>query len=136
MTQARWRILFVFAFCLAEVACQPEAPDSRALARLTVALRDSLGRAADPNAAFITDGGHRESHLYLTFDTTAVPNASDSVFEDRARDLARFAVSHYERASDLDSITVATRELVQPGAWRVHHRHSFVISGLKVTGAP
>jgi hypothetical protein len=136
MEKAKWRVVRLFAFCLAAVACHPNAPDSDARARLATVLRDSLGGIADPNVGFISDGGHRESHLYVTFDTSAAPNVSESLFERRARDLARFAVRHYDKASKLDSVTVATRELRQAGVWRVHHRRAFAIASLKEPGAP
>jgi len=136
MHTAKWRAISLLVLCLAVVACHREAPQSVARAQLASALRDSLGERADPNVAFISDGGPRESHLYLAVDTIAVPGASDSVFERRARDLARFAVRHYGNASTLDSITVATRELQQPGVWRVQHQRAFAIAGLEATSAP
>jgi hypothetical protein len=120
----------LFALFIAAVACHSGDSDADVRARLTDVLRDSLGRTADPNVAFMADGNNRGSHLYVAFDTTAVPNVSDAVFDSRARDLARFAVRHYERASNLDSITVATRERLQPGIWRVHHRRSFAMADL------
>ena len=136
MQELRRRTLCVFASSLAAVACHPRAPDSDARARLAAILRDSLGGSADPNVAFITDGGHRESHLYVTFDTTIVPNVSDSLFGFRARDLARFVVRHYDKLGELDSVTVATRELIQPGAWRVLHSRAFAVAGLSGPDAP
>jgi hypothetical protein len=99
-------------------------------------LRDSLGTTTNPKVAFIIDGGRRDSHLYVMFDTAAVGNVSDSVFEQRARILARFAVRHYDKVGELDSVTVATRELVQPGVWRLHHSHAFAITGLNEPNAP
>ncbi|MFN2638481.1 MAG: hypothetical protein ABR585_15910, partial [Gemmatimonadaceae bacterium] len=114
----------------------PRAPESEARARLATVLRDSLGRIADPNVAFIVDDGHRDSHLYVMFDTTAAPNVSDSVFQLRARDLARFAMRHYEKAGELDSVTIATRESVQSGVWRIHHTRAFAVANLKEPEAP
>jgi|SRR4051812_22577127 hypothetical protein len=120
-----------YGLCLAAVACRSGGPDAAARARLASDLRDSLGRGTDPTVAFIADGGRPESHLYLAFDTTAAPDASDSSFAVRARDLARFAVRHYADAGKLDSITVATREATQPGAWRIHHKRGFAVANLK-----
>lgn len=112
------------------LACSPKAPEPEARERLAQVLRDSLGTTTNPNVAFIIDGIRRDSHLYVMFDTTAVGNVSDSGFEHRARDLARFAVRHYDKADKLDSVTVATREGVKPGVWRVHHSQTFAITGL------
>lgn len=129
------RILCVFAISVTAVACHTRSRDSDARGRLVSILRDSLGEAAGPNVAFITSA-QSQSHLYVTFDTTVAPAVSDSVFELRARDLARFAVRHYDQASELESVTVATRELMQPGLWRVHHSSAFAIAGLKETDSP
>lgn len=128
-----WRAL---ALCLVAVTCRPKVPDADARTRLITALRDSVGAAVNPDVGFITDGGHRESHLYVTFDTSAAPALSDPLFDERARDLARFALRHYEKVSDLDSVTVATRQLRQPGVWQVQHRRTFAVAGLKEPGAP
>jgi hypothetical protein len=133
---ARRAVLRAFVFCLAAVACHPKASDSEARTRLARILRDSLGQSSDPNVAFITEGDRRDSHLYVMFDTTAIPNVSDSVFERRARDLARFAVRHYDEASKLDSVTVATRESVQRGVWKIRHSRAFAVAGLNESGAP
>ena len=134
---ANHRPLLAFALCLvAAAACHPRAADADPRTRLIAVLRDSLGEAAHPEVAFIANGGRPESHLYVTLDTSAVPNLPDSLFDGRARDLARFAVRHYEQANSLDSVTVATRELQQPGAWRVHHRRAFAVAGLDDNGAP
>jgi hypothetical protein len=119
------------AFSLAAFACDPKGPESEARDRLATDLRDSLGSAADPNVAFITNGAEKDSHLYVMFDTTAFANVSDSIFELRARDLARFAMRHYEKASRLDSVTVAARESVRPDVWRVHHTRTFTSAQVK-----
>ena len=115
----------MLAFCVAALACDPKGPESEARARLATDLRDSLGSAANPSVAFIIDGAKRDSHLYVIFDTTFFPNVSDSVFQLRARDVAGFAMRHYEKASHLDSVTVAARDSVQPGGWRIHHTGTF-----------
>ena len=129
-------VSYALVFCLAPLACAREGHESEARARLTTVLRDSLGAATDPNVAFIANGGRRDSHLYVMFDTTEVPNVSDSVFELRARDIARFAMRHYEKAGELDSVTVATRESVQPGMWRIHHSSAFGVARLKEQRVP
>jgi len=115
---------------LAVAACAPKPPAADARAHLTTAFRDSFSVTA-PNVAFLDDSGPAESHLYLLFDTTAAPNLSDSAFTVYARNYAAFAMRHYEDASNLDSVSVATRATVDNGVWQVHHRATFAASGLK-----
>jgi hypothetical protein len=134
MQQAKWPVLYLLALCLPSASCGPKTPGARA--RLTTVLRDSLGEGVKPNVGFLADGGGPGSHLYVTLDTDAVPNESDSLFARRARDLARFAVRHYERAGNLDSVTVAVQEAWQPGVWRVVHSRAFAIASLKEPSAP
>ena len=122
--------------CLAAVACQPQDATSAARARLASALRDSLGRSSDANVGVINHGSRASSHLYVMLDTAAVPNVSDSAFAIHARAVARFAVRHYDNASTLDSVTVATREPLQPGVWKVHHKRAFAVAGLSDSSAP
>ena len=99
-------------------------------------LRDSLGRSSDASVAFIESGDRRDSHLYVMLDTAAVPNLSDSAFAIRARELARFAVRHYDNASTLDSVTVSARVPGQPGVWKVHHVRAFGVTSLSDAGVP
>jgi hypothetical protein len=113
------------AFCLAFLGCERNDLESAARNRLAQVLRDSLGQRSNPNVAFIVDGGRRDSHLYVMFDTTAVANASDSVFALRALDIARFSLRHYDKATELDSITIATRKSVERGVWRIQHTRTF-----------
>jgi hypothetical protein len=124
------------AILLFAPACNPKASESQAREALARVLRDTLGPTTNPNVAFIIDGGRRDSHLYLMFDTTAVPNVSDSLFDLRARNLASFAMRHYDKASQLDSVTVATREALQPGVWRLHHSRAFATASLKEPTVP
>jgi len=113
------------AICLALLGCAPNASESEGRNRLAQILRDSLGAASNPNVGFIVDEGKRDSHLYVMFDTTAVANASDSVFAARALDIARFSLRHYDKATQLDSITIATRKAVERGVWRIQHTRTF-----------
>jgi hypothetical protein len=124
------------AFCLIAIGCDQNAPESEARNRLAHVLRDSLGTASNPNVGFIVDGGERDSHLYLMFDTTAVINASDSVFAVRALEIARFAARHYDKAKRLDSITVATRKAVERGVWRIQHTSTFPAAQVANAGRP
>jgi hypothetical protein len=59
------------------------------------------------------------------FDTTVAINASDSMFAARALDIARFALRHYDKATQLDTITIATRKAVERGFWQVQHTRTF-----------
>jgi len=124
----RWAMCLL---CLVALGCHAEAGGVDARTRLAAVLRDSLGAKHDPNVSFLVHGEHQESHLYLTFDTTLVPNVPDSLFGRRARDIAQFSMRHYEKASELDSITVAAREPMQPGAWRVVHSRAFSVASLR-----
>jgi hypothetical protein len=115
----------------AALACAENGPEPEARATLARILRDSIGGASDPKVAFIIDANHRDAHLYVHLDTSAFPNMSDSAFALRARDIARLSLRHYEKADDLDSVTVASRENLQPGVARIHHRSTFSIAQLR-----
>lgn len=135
MQRARWPVMCLLALSFPAAGCHPRTPSSDARERLATVLRDSLGESFKPKVSFLGDGGRPESHLYVTIDTDAVPDESDSVFVRRALDLARFAVRHYERAGNLDSVTVAVEEFWQPGVWRVVHSRAFAIASLDSTGS-
>ena len=130
--KARRAVSCAIVTCFAAVACRPRDATSDARARLASALRDSLGQSSDASVAFIANGGRRDSHLYVMLDTAAVANVSDSAFAIRARELARFAVRHYDNANALDSVTVSVREAGQPGVWNVHHKRAFAVAGLSI----
>jgi len=110
-------------------ACHRSAPDARA--QLIAVLGDSLGGGANPDVGFMRNDARRKSHLYVAFETPPIPSVSDSDFDLRARGVARFVVRHYAHASELDSISVAAREPMRPGLWRVHHRRAFAVADLK-----
>ena len=136
MQSARNQILCAFALGALAVACRPEAPDDVDRTRLAEALRDSLGRRVHADVAFMNDGGRQNSHLYVAFDTIVPPTVSNATFELRARELARFALRHYAHAEKLDSITVASREPLQPSIWRIHHLHTFSTARLALASTP
>lgn len=123
-------ILSALTVCLAVVACHPESK-ADARTRLAVVLRDSTSGMGEPNVSLLIDGGRRGSHLYVAFDTTAMPDLPDSVFARSSREFARFAVRHYEQAAELESVTVAMRVPMQPGAWRVMRSRAFAVAGLE-----
>ena len=136
MQSARHLILCACALGTVAIACRPKATGEVDRARLAEALRDSLGRRAHPHVTFMNDGGRQNSHLYLAFDTIVPPTVSNAAFEVRARDLARFALRHYAHAEKLDSITVASREPLQPSIWRIHHLHTFSTARLALASTP
>jgi hypothetical protein len=120
-----------FPLLLGALACDKKGPESEARASLTSILRDSIGAATDPKVAFIIEGNDRDKHLYVHFDTSAFPNMADSAFGLRAREIAQLSMRHYEKLDNLDSITVASRENLEPGVARVHNRRAFSIAQLR-----
>jgi hypothetical protein len=135
MHEVRRLILGAFTLGFMVPACHRNAPDGDARAQLIAVLGDSLGERANPDVSFMQNGGRPESHLYVTFGTSATPNVSDSDFDLRARDLAGFVVRHYAHASELDSISVAAREPMRLGLWRVHHRRAFASADVAASQA-
>src|SRR5450759_1044582 len=89
--------------------------------RLASALRDSLGKAADPQVAFQRDS----THLLVELATVAFPTVPEPVLTGQARDIGGFALRHYERANQVDSVTVLYREAVRPGVWHIRHTRTF-----------
>ena len=71
------------------------------LERVASALRDSLGKAANPQVAFQKDS----THLLVQLATVAFPTVSESVLTAQATRIASFALRHYEKADQLDSVT-------------------------------
>jgi hypothetical protein len=112
-------------------ACTPKSPEEEARNKLAAMLRDSVGRGTDPKVSFIMEGAVSGKNLYVHFDTTAFPNMPESTFVVRARDVARFSLRHYEKAQDLDSVTIASRENLQPGLARIHHQRVFSTAELR-----
>lgn len=135
MHEARRLLLGAFTLALIVAACHRNAPDGDARTQLIAVLGDSLGEGANPDVSFMRNGGRPQSHLYVTFEMPSIPIVSDSAFDIRARGLARFVVRHYGHASELDSISVAAREPMRPGLWRVPHRGAFAIADLTASEA-
>jgi hypothetical protein len=106
-------------------ACH-EAANSRE--RVVSALRDSLGKATDPQVAFQKDS----THLLVQLATVAFPTMSEAALTDQARNIGAFAVRHYENANQLDSVTVLYREAAPPpGVWYIRHTRTFPIGNLR-----
>jgi len=95
--------------------------------RVTSALRDSLGTAADPQVAFQKDS----THLLVQLATVAFPTIPEAALTDQARNIAAFAVRHYENANQLDSVTVLYREAAPHGGiWYIRHERTFPVRSL------
>jgi hypothetical protein len=96
--------------------------------RLASVLRDSLGEAADPHVAYQRDS----THLLVELATAAFPTVSDSILTGQARGIGGFALRHYERASELDTVTVLYREAApHPGIWYIRHTRTFPVASLR-----
>src|SRR5438046_10446738 len=96
------------------LACS-NTPRNPARENLVAALQDSLGKDAQPEVAFQRDS----TNLQIELAAAPFAKLSDSAFTVRARDIARFALARYEKAGELDSITVLDRDVVSRGAWRI-----------------
>ena len=130
MREDRRMLLGALTLGLIVPACHRNAPDGDARTQLIAVLGDSLGESANPDVSFMRNDARPKSHLYVAFETPPIPNVSDADFDLRARGVARFVVRHYLQASELDSISVAAREPMRPGLWRVRHRRTFAIADL------
>ena len=95
--------------------------------RLASALKDRVGEAADPDVGFMRDS----THLLVNLATVAFRTVSDSVLTVQARDIGAFALRQYERANELDSVTVLYREKVSSGFWYVRHERTFPVAELR-----
>ena len=114
---------------LALTAACVEPANSRE--RIASALRDSLGKAADPQVAFQRDS----THLLVELATVAFPTVPESVLTAQARDIGGFALRHYERANQVDSVTVLYREAVRSGVWYIRHTCTFSVESLRAPRA-
>jgi hypothetical protein len=95
--------------------------------RVASALRDSLGKAADPEVAFQRDS----THLLVELATAAFPTMPEAVLTSHARSIGVFALRHYENANQLDSVTVLYREAAGPAVWYIRHTRTFSIGNLR-----
>jgi len=111
-------------------ACVGVTPDN-SRTRLASVLRDSLGAAADPQVAFAKD----PTHLLVQLATVAFPTVSESELSDEAKSIGGFAFKHYERANELDSVTVLYREKVRSGVWWIRHERTFAVGELRCCSA-
>ena len=95
--------------------------------RLASALRERVGELADPDVGFMKDS----THLLVNLATVAFRTVPDSVLTVQAKDIGAFALRHYERANELDSVTVLYREKVSPGFWYIRHERTFPVGELR-----
>jgi hypothetical protein len=121
ITWNQWLLVLAFA-----TACLGSTRDD-SRQRVASALRDTLGKAADPQVAFMNNS----RHLLIQLSTAAFVNASDSTFAQQAKDIARFAFRRYEKASGLDSITVLDRNSVAKGVWQIRYTRTFPVKDLR-----
>ena len=105
-------------------ACARTPKDSRE--RAAAALKERLGEAADPHVAFQKDS----THLLVQLATAAFPTMSETNLTDQATGIATFALRHYEKQNQLDSITVVYREKAAPGFWWIRHQRTFPVESL------
>jgi hypothetical protein len=116
----RWLLLLTIA-----AACAGSQKD-QSRDRVASALRDTLGKTADPQVAFVRDS----THLLVQLSGDALPTASDSVTEETRR-IGNFALRHYERANELDSVTILYHRPVRPGVWRILQTRAFPVESLR-----
>jgi len=133
----RWILLLALA-----PACMRSANDE-SRERVASALRDSLGglatdpqvafdrkslgEAADPEVAFLRDS----THLLILLSTVAFPTRPESAWTDEARKIGSFAFRHYEKADQLDSLTLQYHERIRPGMWWIRHSDTFSAGQLR-----
>lgn len=108
-------------------ACTADAEgDSRE--RVARALAESLGEAADPEIAFRRDS----SHLLIQLATIAFPTVLEDELTRRARGIANTALSTYDKADQLDSITVLYREKAGNGIAWIRNTRTFSVDSLNI----
>jgi hypothetical protein len=95
--------------------------------RLAFALSDSLGKAADPHVAFQNDS----THLVVELADSVFSAVPESALTRQARDIGGLALRRYERAAELDSVTVLYRDSVTQGVWRIRRTRTFPVGALR-----
>lgn len=113
---------------LLAAACVAPADDGsrKHVARALTRTLGEAGEAADPQIAFRQDS----THLLVQFLTVAFPTVSDGELTSQATRIAKTALSNYDRADQLDSVTVLYREPVRKGTWWIRHTRSFSVDSL------
>jgi predicted component of type VI protein secretion system len=108
------------------VACTGHARDEPG-ERVARALTSMLGEAAAPQVAFVRDS----SHLRVQLSTVAFPTVSEEELTKQAGRIAGSALRNYDKADQLDSVTVVYREPVRPGMWWIRHSRTFSVASLR-----
>lgn len=108
------------------VACMGHARDD-SRERVARALTSMLGEAAAPQIAFVRDS----SHLRVQLSTVAFPTVSEEELTKQAERVASSALRNYDKASQLESVTVVYREPVRPGMWWIRHSRTFSVASLR-----
>ena len=117
----RWLLLLFVA-----AACAGSQKD-QSRDRVASALRDTLGQTADPEVAFVRDS----THLLVQLSGDVLPTASDSALTEEARRIGIFALRHYERANELDSVTILYHRKVRRGLWHILQMRAFPVESLR-----
>lgn len=108
-------------------ACVGHA-DETSRERLGAALEEMLGKEAEPLVAFQKDS----THLVVQLSTFAFPTVSDPALTEQAKTIASFALGHYEKPNELDSVTVRYREKAPaPGVWYIRHTRTFPVENIR-----
>jgi len=103
MTASRALVGLAIA-CLCN-CCKPDIGDQERLRR---ALQEEYGPVANWNISFVR-GSH---HLLIMVKGAFFATLPDSLFDVRAREVVRFALSRYGSSRELDSITLDVGEFM------------------------
>lgn len=112
------------AILLAGACESPSDDESRK--HVTGVLTQTLGEAARPRVAFQRDS----THLLVQLLTVAFPSVSEDELTAQATDIAQTTLNNYDRADQLDSITVLYRERAGRGVWWIRHTRAFSVDSL------
>lgn len=116
----------LIAMLLLITSCMGSANDE-SRRRVAHVLTETLGKAADPQIAYQRDS----SHLLIQLLTVAFPTVSEERLTEQAKAIATVALHNYDRANQLDSVTVLYREPVRRGVWWIRHSRSFSVESLQ-----
>lgn len=120
------RFLVAVGILVSISACSADN-DAPARTKLAAILTDSLGAAADATPTYLRD----ESHLQIGLSAATFAGMDEASRQVTARKIAQFALRHYTRRAELDSISVFTREIVDKGIARILWSRSFPVTDLK-----
>lgn len=101
------RLTLVIALCGSLFACRSDP--KRALGK-------ELDRVYGPDATWLVGFARDSTHLLVQVQGAYFGSLPDSQFNDRARDIVRFAFRRYPAREALDSVTVAVGQVLSSGA--------------------